>query len=179
MERKILVPLDGSEVGEAVLPKIEDLVLKTTPKMDAEVTLLKVISKMNFNNLTTDDAAQLPISEGEKTELTQEAQVYLDKVAKRLTGKGIKVKSMVTFGHTAEEIVTAAHATKAHLIAMSTHGRSKISRWAMGSVTDKVIGLERKIPVLAVLASGKEEHNPVITLGSLQSLVKHAPILSD
>jgi hypothetical protein len=41
MEERILVPLDGTAVGEAVLPKLEDLVLKTTPRLDAEVTILR------------------------------------------------------------------------------------------------------------------------------------------
>jgi nucleotide-binding universal stress UspA family protein len=179
MEKRILVPLDGTKTGEAILPKIENLVLKSSPKMDADVTLLKVISNMNFNNLTDDDRAQLPISESERKELTEEAQAYLNTVAKRLTSKGIKANSIVAFGHAPEEIVKAANQTKTHLIAMATHGRSGIGRWAIGSVTDKVIKLEGQIPVLAVLASGKEEHNPVITMGSLQSLVKHAPVLSD
>jgi nucleotide-binding universal stress UspA family protein len=179
MAKKILVPLDGSESAEAILPKIENLVLKSNPKLEADVTLLRVVSKMNFNNLTNDDAAQLPINESEKQELTKEAQAYLDKVVWKLASKGIKANGMVTFGHAAEEIVRVAHETGSHLIAMSTHNRSKIGRWALGSVTDRVIKMEEKIPVLAVLASGKEDANPVITMGSLQSLVKHSPILSD
>ena len=174
MEERILVPLDGSEVGEAVLPKLEDLVLKTVPRMEAEVTLLRVISNVNFNVLTEDDAAQLPISENEHKHLTQEAQEYLNKVGERLTSKGIKVKSLVTFGHAAEEIVKTARQTKAHLIAMSTHGRSGIVRWAIGSVTDKVIRLEGQIPVMAVRASGKEEVSPIPAMKSLQSQMKHS-----
>jgi hypothetical protein len=58
MEQRILVPLDGTEVGEAVLPKLEDLVLKTVPIMDTQVTLLKVISQMNYNMLTGDEDAR-------------------------------------------------------------------------------------------------------------------------
>jgi len=174
MEERILVPLDGTEVGEAVLPKVEDLVLKTTPRMDAEVILLKVISNVNFNVLTEDDAAQLPMSEDEKTGLTREAQAYLDKVGQKLTAKGIKVKSLVTFGHAAEEIVRAARQTKVHLIAMSTHSRSGIVRWAIGSVTDKVIRLEGKIPVMAINASGKQAEGQTPSIDSLQNSIKHA-----
>jgi len=62
---------------------------------------------------------------------------------------------------------------KAHLIAMSTHGRSGLVRWAIGSVTDKVIRLEGTIPVLAIKASGKKDESQVIPMESLQSLVKH------
>jgi nucleotide-binding universal stress UspA family protein len=174
MEERILVPLDGSEVGEAVLPKLETLVLNTTPKMDAEITLLRVISKINFNVLTQDEAAQLPISESDMNKMTEEAKAYLDTIAEKLRSKNIKVKTMVTFGHTAEEIVKVARETRAHLIAMATHGRSGVVRWAIGSVTDKVIRLEGKIPVLAVNASDKKAENAKLPIESLQSLMKHS-----
>lgn len=174
MEERILVPLDGSEVGEAVLPKLEDLVLRTSPRMDAEITLLQVISNMNFNMLHKDDAAQLPRDESESKELTDKASAYLEKVAGGLRSKGIKVNTRIAMGRTAEEIVKAANDTDAHLIAMSTHGRNGIVRWAIGSVTDEVIRLEGKIPVLAVRASQKPERSSVLTMESLQSLVKHS-----
>jgi len=174
MEERILVALDGSPVGEAVLPKLEDLVLRTSPRMDAEVTLLQVISNMNFNMLHKDDAAQLPHDETELKAATAKTYEYLEKVAGGLRSKGIKVNTMVSTGNAAEEIVKAAHATDAHLIAMSTHGRNGIVRWAIGSVTEEVIRLEGKIPVLAVRASQKSERSSVLTMESLQSLVKHS-----
>jgi nucleotide-binding universal stress UspA family protein len=174
MEKKILVPLDGTTTGEAVLPKLEDLLLRSTPRMDAEVTLLKVLSKMNFNMLHENEAAQLPQSEEELSQLTREAQVYLEKVAEGLRSKGIKVTSMVTSGQAAEEIVRVAHEIQAHLIAMATHGRSGVVRWAIGSVTDKVIRLEENIPVLAVKASGEKEESFAIKVESLRSLPKHS-----
>jgi len=173
MEKKILVPLDGTEVGEAVLPKIEDLLLRTTPKLDAEVTLLRVISKINFNVLTHDERAQLPMSEAEAKEVTENAQNYLKTVAEKLTKQGINTKVMVAMGNAAEEIVKAAHEINASLIAMSSHGRNGIIRWAIGSVTDRVLRLEGTIPVLAVRAQQEKEKNPVIALESLQSMVKH------
>jgi nucleotide-binding universal stress UspA family protein len=173
MEERILVPLDGSEAGEAVLSKLEDLVLKSVPGQDVEVTLVHVISKMNYNVLTDDEAAQLPFSEEEWTEVTQKSKDYLEKIAEGLRDKGIRVETLVKVGHAAEEIVKAAHEIQAHLIAMSTHGRSGIVRWAIGSVTDKVIQLEGQIPVLAVKAFSNKE-SPVISLESLQSLVKHS-----
>jgi nucleotide-binding universal stress UspA family protein len=172
MEERILVPLDGSEVGEAVLPKLEDLLLRATPRMDAEVTLLRVISKMNYNMLTDDEAAQLPYSDEEMKQLTQQAQGYLDKVGEGLRNKGIRVKTVIVAGNIAKEIVKAARESKAHLIAMSTHDRSGIVKWAIGSVTDKVIRLEGEIPVMAVKPSGKKEKRPVPTMDSLQRIPK-------
>jgi nucleotide-binding universal stress UspA family protein len=61
---------------------------------------------------------------------------------------------MVTVGEAAEEILKAAKETGANLIAMSTHGRSGLGRWALGSVTDKVLHLS-EIPVLTVRAKAK------------------------
>jgi len=174
MEERILVPLDGTDVGEAVLPKLEDLIFKATPKMDVEVTLLKVVSKMNFNMLHEDEAAQLPIDDDEAKKLTEEAQLYLNSVAQKLQNKGLKVKTTIKFGNAAKEIVNTAREIKAHLIAMSTHGRSGVVRWAIGSVTENVMRLEGTIPVLAVKASGEKSGSPVLPLESLQSLMKHS-----
>ncbi|MFC1911047.1 universal stress protein [Chloroflexota bacterium] len=173
MTQKILVPLDGSDVGEAVLPKLQELVLRDIPGKEVEITLLKVISKMNFNALHEDEAAQLPYSEAEVKQLTDEANSYLNSVADNLKAKGFKVKVIVTFGSAAPEIVKAANGTDANLIAMATHGRSGFVRWAIGSVSDKVIRLEGKIPVLALRSSGEKESNPVIATDSLQSLMRH------
>ncbi len=173
MTQNILVPLDGSEVGEAVLPKLEGLVLKNLPGKDVEVTLLKVVSKVNFNVLHEDERAQLPYTAEEVAQLTKEATAYLEKVAGTMRARGLAVKTMVSFGNAAQEIVKAARAIDAKLIAMSTHGRSGIVRWAIGSVSDNVIRLEGKIPVLALRATEKESA-PVIGMESLQSMVKHS-----
>ena len=174
MEERILAPLDGTRIGEAILPKIEDLVLRMEPGHDYEITLLQVVSQLNFNYLTEDKAAQLPYDEEDLAELKRKARHYLDKVAAKISSKGIKVRTMVTVGTVAEEIVKAAREIDAHLIAMSTHGRQGIVRWAMGSITDQVMHLEARIPVLAIKASGKPASSPVLVTGSLESLVKHS-----
>ncbi|MBN1191238.1 MAG: universal stress protein [Dehalococcoidales bacterium] len=173
MEERILIPLDGTEAGEAVLPKVEDLIFKTSPRLDAKITLLKVISRMNFNMLTDDDRAQLPIPEDEAAVLTREAGDYLELVAGKLRKKGMDVKTMVTFGHEADEIVKAARATRAHLIAMSAPHHSGVIRWAIGSVSDKVMRLEGNIPVLAVNPSDKKK-SAAKPMDSLQGMMKQA-----
>lgn len=173
MEQRVLVPLDGTEVGEAVLLKIRELVIGDLPHVETKITLLQVISNINFNVLTKDVAAQLPYDKKEAAELVAKSQAYLDKVAKDLRGSNIEVNTMIKFGDAAEEIVKAAREIKANLIAMSTHGRSGFIRWAIGSVTDKVLRLEGKIPVFAVRAQNQDE-NPVIPMDSLHSLMKHS-----
>jgi nucleotide-binding universal stress UspA family protein len=128
---------------------------------------------MNYNMLTEDEDAQLPINQDELKDLTQKSQDYLGKVAEGLRIKGIHVNTVVATGRAAEEIVKTARAMNANLIAMSTHGRSGIIRWAIGSVTGKVMRLEGKIPVLAVKASPEKAGAPVLPMESLQSLMKH------
>ncbi len=173
MEKKILVPLDGTAVGEAILPKLESLVLEYVPSDKAEVVLLKVNSIVNYDVLTHDKRAQLPYTEEDQMKLDLEAQAYLNKVAEPLRAKGFTVKTMVRTGTVAEEIVKAAREIGANLIAMSSHGRSGVIRWAIGSVADQVVRLEGKIPVLAVKANEKDQSS-VLPMSSLQSLVKHS-----
>jgi nucleotide-binding universal stress UspA family protein len=173
MKVRILVPMDGTAIGEAVLPKLENLVLENVPHTEAEVILLKVNTIVNFNVLTHDKRAQLPLSENDQKELDEDAQKYLENIAGKLRNKGFNVVTIVKTGNVAEEIVKAAHDLQANLIAMSTHGRSGVVRWAIGSTSDKVIRLEGKIPVFAVHTNEKEE-SPVISIGSLQSMVKHS-----
>jgi nucleotide-binding universal stress UspA family protein len=174
MEKRILVPLDGTEAGEAVLAKLESLVLRDVPSSDVEITLLKVVPIVNFNVLNTDPRAQLPYTEDDQKELSQTASDYLGGVAGRVRSRGFVVKTMVKIGPAAEEIVKAANETNASLIAMSTSGRSGVIRWAIGSVTDRVIRLEGKVPVLAVRTPRKGEESSVLPMGSLQSLLKHS-----
>lgn len=174
MEKKILVPLDGTNAGEMVLSKLEDLVLKSITGAEAEITFLQVLPIVNFDVLTTDKRAQLPYAKEDLRQMNREAGEYLEKTAVGLRKKGYKVKTMVRMGPVAEEIVKAAHEIDANLIAMSTHGRSGFVRWAIGSVTDRVIRLEGDIPVLAVETSKKKGGNPVMPIGSLNSLVNHS-----
>jgi len=151
MYERILVPLDGSTVGEAALPYVESLASKLAPANRVEITLIQVISDLTFDFLTEQDAAQLPHPQNELEQIKSLSQAYLEKIADRLRSKGLEVKTMVTEGHAAEEILKASQQFNVDLIAMSTHGRSGLGRWAMGSITDKVLH-ESAIPVLTVRA---------------------------
>ncbi len=173
MKEKILVPLDGTEMGEAVLPHLNSLILDSIPGQDMEVTLLHVLPIINFNVLTTDERAQLPYVEDDRRELYLNAYHYLFKVASKLRQKGIQVTTRVKMGHVAEEIVNLANEINANLIAMSTRGRSGISRLARGSITEEVVGLENKIPVLTLQVGRKPEKASFFSLHSLQTILKY------
>ena len=173
LKERILVPLGGTAMGEAVIPHLEFLVLDRAPRQEAEVTLLHVLPIINFNVLTTDERAQLPYTEDDRDKLYRNAYSYLEEVALRLRQKGFHVSTEVKMGHIAEEIVKLANDINANLIAMSTHKQSGITRWAKGSITDQVITLESKIPVLTLHVEREHKKNSFFSLHSLQTILKY------
>lgn len=141
MFKKILVPLDGSPMAEAVLPYVRRMAVEN----GAEVELLNV-TMLPMPAYPVD--APLDFDAVIKQQHDSSEQ-YLTKVMSDLGHDGIKVTPLITEGPVAEEILNYAESTHADLIAMSTHGRSGISRWLMGSVADKVLH-GAKVPVLLI-----------------------------
>jgi nucleotide-binding universal stress UspA family protein len=152
MALKILIPLDGSKTGETALPYVEGLVSKLSPRVKAELTLLRVISFLTHYVAAGELMAPISYTEQEMGQIRQRARNYLNKVAKGIKSKKVSVKIKVGIGNAAEEIIKAADEIDVDLIAMSTHGRHGISRWAFGSVTDKVLRGGHK-PMLTVRVS--------------------------
>ena len=151
MEERILVPLDGSKVGEAALPYVEELISKLSPEVKVEVTLFQVVSSLTHYVVAGEASAAVPYTEQEMAQIKKRARDYLEKTGELLRSKGIAVKVEVAVGKPADEIIKVADEIDANLIAMSTHGRSGLSRWAFGSITDRVLrGGSR--PVLVVRA---------------------------
>ena len=151
MKEKILVPLDGSKVGEAALPCVEDLVTKLLPEVKVEVTLIQVLSSLSHYVVAGEASARIPYTEQEIEQMKKKSSQYLRKAGQALRKKGASIKARVAVGHAADEIIKAADEINADIIAMSSHGRSGLSRWAFGSVTDRVVRGGNK-PVLVVKA---------------------------
>lgn len=162
MYRKILVPLDGSKLAECALPHVEELARGCGTE---EVTLVSVTERVRRQTRdpearelyrASEDArvqrgeSGMTITFGKKE---RQALRYLSRVAKRLEGKGVKVRTEVLLWPPAEAIAAYAEQDDTSIIVMSSHGRSGPSRWAHGSVADKVIRLSR-VPVLMVKAPG-------------------------
>ncbi|MFC1966449.1 universal stress protein [Chloroflexota bacterium] len=153
MYERIFVPLDGSEVGEAALPYVEDLVSKLKPEVNVEVILFQVIPKMIHHVMGGEGTADIPYTEEVIRENKEKVMNYLNRVGETLRNKGATVTVKVALGGiAAEEIIKAADEVKANLIAISTHGRSGLSRWVFGSVTEKVLRHEETVPVVVVRA---------------------------
>ncbi len=155
MDEKILIPLDGSRIGEAALPYVEGLVSKLAPRVKVELTLLQVVSLLTHYVAAGEAAVPIVYTEREMEQIQEQAKNYLNKVGGNIKSKKVTVKIRVEIGNAVEEIIKVADEINADLIAMSTHGRHGISRWAFGSVTDRVLRGGHK-PVLLVRAPKKE-----------------------
>jgi nucleotide-binding universal stress UspA family protein len=139
---KILAPLDGSDIGESALPYAETIAANSR----ASVNLLQVISPpgtVEANLLGGPDWRKFVRA------MHDAGEDYLKGVAERLGGKNIKVTYEVATGDPADKIVEYAADKGASMIAMSTHGRTGVARWVLGSVADKVLHGAR-IPILLV-----------------------------
>jgi nucleotide-binding universal stress UspA family protein len=143
--RSILVPLDGSELAESVLPHVVEL----AGKLDVEVLLVRIF---NLPNLYSDEMYVLDERTWEL--IRDEAQQYLNGKVRELKAKGLPhVKSVLLEGFAADRIITFAREMPGILIAICTHGRSGVRRWVLGSVTDRVVRHSGD-PVLIIRAPG-------------------------
>ena len=143
--KRILLPLDGSPLGESALPYVEELASKT----HAEVLLLQIITPLDRVIPIEGYTVHLADVYGD---VLNQTKTYLNKVEQRLKQKGIAAHYEVISGLPASAIIDYARDKAVNLVAMSTHGRSGISRWVMGSVADKVLRGSGS-PLLLVKAS--------------------------
>jgi nucleotide-binding universal stress UspA family protein len=148
MYKKILVPLDGSELAECVIPHVETVV--KGPK-DCKVILFRVVPPLRLGGIES------RISPAERTRLEEDslnvAREYLEKVAKGLRSEGIKVEIDAVLGEAKEELVEYAEQNEIDLIIIATHGRSGVGRWVWGSVAERVMHASC-VPVLMVRVPG-------------------------
>lgn len=135
--RRILVPLDGSAEAESVLPHVEAL----AQEFESEIILFRSVPQTAYVvPVGTEGAYAMTESPAEliKAQM-KDSTDYLEDIKRRFSAKGIPVTTGVESGEPAEQIITLAQTNDAGLVAMCTHGRSGISRWAYGSVATKVL----------------------------------------
>jgi nucleotide-binding universal stress UspA family protein len=145
MYKKILVPLDGSELAERALVEAEQI----ARMFGSEIILFEVVP---FMPIYGSPELVTPLIVDEKQRESVEA--YLAKLAGELKQKGFNASTMVKTGQqVALEIIEFAKERGVDLIAMCTHGRSGITRWVLGSVTLKVL-TRAENPILLIRAKG-------------------------
>jgi nucleotide-binding universal stress UspA family protein len=153
MYKKIMVPLDGSELAECVLPHLEAVArgcqiatIVIVRVVDPDLPPASFIAGGEFGLYKTDWDQLRKHREGE-------AENYLKELQSRLNYSWVKVQSQVLVGKVAETLADYATHNGVDLILIASHGRSGISRWVMGSVADRLVR-SACVPVLMVRAPG-------------------------
>src|SRR5919202_3071227 len=136
MFQQIMVPLDGSELAERALPCAERLAVAT----GATLHLVHVVELAP--PLTWPFApAYLPgsVYDDVVAQETQQATAYLDKMRERVAASGVHVRTEQMVGLAAPSLLDYECDAGIDLVVMSSHGRSGMARFALGSVADRLL----------------------------------------
>lgn len=149
MYSKILVPLDGSELAECVLPHVQAI------STGCNVPAVEVIRVVEPAQLPTRGGIALSGADVKRmrSEMKSDAERYLQQMVGDLKGRGIHAVAKVLEGKPAEQIVEYARGAQADLVIMASHGASGITRWVWGSVADRILR-GSSVPVLLIRAPG-------------------------
>ena len=139
MIKHVLVPLDGSPLAESVLDPVVRLVKAT----QGSILLFHAVTPAEWFGMPATDFV---------TKERKRAALYLARLAERLGDQGIGIEERIVTGEPSRAIATAAGKEKVDLIAMSTHGRSGVREWALGSVAERVL---RSTLIPALIFRGK------------------------
>jgi nucleotide-binding universal stress UspA family protein len=155
MLEHVVVPLDGSQLAQTALDYALNLLCT-----HGKVTLVTVLQQpdvpiYDFYPVTV--TPQVKDYETTFSETITRAQDYLKRLADNIHDKyPFEVHTEVEAGDAATMIVEIAEKLHADAIVMSTHGRSGLSRWLFGSVTQKVLAATT-CPVFVIPAHPRDE----------------------
>ena len=134
MYQRILAPLDGSQLAECTLAHVRAVAKGCkVPEVDLLFVVEPIPSRPDMSTLPENLRVQ-----GEERYETW-GKDYIAKTEESLKKEGIAAKGVILKGNAAEKILEYAKQNNVDLIIMATHGRSGPSRWAFGSVADRVI----------------------------------------
>jgi nucleotide-binding universal stress UspA family protein len=165
MYKRVIVPLDGSDLAEEALPHLQEiasgcripeiiLVSVTEPlaaRVRRQTSTLAVdghvptssrpptLGNSTFGVVYTPDLSALASMPTGLGKMGKTAFLYLTRVAARLDKAGLKASTAVLVGNPAEEILRFARNQEADLIVIASRGKSGFSRWDLGNVADKII----------------------------------------
>ncbi|MDB4443782.1 universal stress protein [bacterium] len=150
MYKKIMVPLDGSELAECVLPHVEAFIKGFQIN---EVLFVRVVDPVGVS--FSSESSMLEEMKEKESTVKSSAEDYLNQVVSRLKQEGTALHSEILVGRVAGSLADYAKKNDIDLILIATHGRSGVTRWVRGSVADKVLR-SSNAPVLMVRAPGTE-----------------------
>jgi nucleotide-binding universal stress UspA family protein len=146
MYKRVLIPVDGSETAEAILP----FILEIAGPLDLDVVLLRV--NQPVQPMPIEATVMMPVDD---RALEEDAEAYVSSLAAEMQAKGVRVHSRVRRGQPVEQILAAAREEHADLIAMTTHGRTGPARLLFGSVAEGVLR-QSDIPVFLMRQTDRE-----------------------
>lgn len=136
MLKHVLVPLDGSQLAEDALQHAINIL-----GTDGKITLISAVEVPEVPIYGYYPPATIPDYDAAKADLLPQARAYLDGIAQNIKRQhpNLHIATEAEIGEPAEIITTVAEKHHVDAIVMSTHGRSGLSRWLFGSVTNKVL----------------------------------------
>ena len=157
MYKRIVVPLDGSDLAEHALPTGEELARLT----GAPLHLLRVvnypISEFSYASGSMIESSAMSMRMDDERVL---AETYLNEVTGTLAKQGLSVTKEVRYGVAVQELVDAMH--PGDLFVIASHGRSGVARWFLGSVAEEITR-RSTVPVLLIRSttagSRQQVHN--------------------
>ena len=150
--KRILVPLDGSRLAEQALP----FAMTLADALDSRLFIIRVI---DIPAIVT-PAMYPEIAPVQMVEIRdqarEDAETFLQDKRDDLSRKGFDVESVLVEGSPAEQVIQYTEKANIDLVVMSTHGRSGLSRWALGSVADRIVR-HGHCPVMLIRARNDAE----------------------
>jgi nucleotide-binding universal stress UspA family protein len=141
MFKRILVPLDGSEIAEKALP----VVIAEAQCHNATVVMMRVV--VPFRSLLMMSPARLETANQQVEKIVAD---YLETVADQLRSEGLEVETIIEWGPPAQKIVEFAESGGCDLIIIGSRGETGALRWRFGSVANKVVKTKLAVPVMIV-----------------------------
>ena len=165
---RILVPLDGSKLAEQVLPYVRVMAKGLQTRIDLVRIVESAVARVA-------DAHQPANLTEIHSDIRNHADNYLKALASSLKKDGLCVLRTVHQGDAASAILSEAETEPGTLIAMSTHGRSGISRWVLGSITGKVLQATTA-PLLITRTQVEGSPNPEVNLSTVIAPLDGSPL---
>jgi nucleotide-binding universal stress UspA family protein len=179
MYKKVVIPLDGSDLAEQALAYLEEI-KKDNPRIMLVSVTKKVTGEIPENEIFEPYVSEhevieppphlymiqsgmvvpsfvpgLSINHGNHEipvtvgKMEATAEKYLERIAEKLEEQGFNVTTDVLIGNPAKEIIDFAEEQKADLIVMASTGKPSLNRWNMENIAEKVIR-NTKISVMLV-----------------------------
>jgi len=167
MLKHIMVPLDGSQLAERAIDYACEIV--------GEKGTITLVSVMDVPDIQVYTMYEVPmvVKEGNYEHLVENLEKsgreYLEAIRKRLSARGITIRLDFQAGDPATVIINRAEEMAIDAIVMSTHGRTGLSRWLFGSVTQKVLS-QMPCPVFVINGLEREKVEETDTVQAATTL---------